>query len=103
MLRGDRSEVTPKRHVVADEDSKANSESKSHGLVVCVPQAEGEPATIKRRFEVDNPEDLHAVLRDGELFANDPDVAEAERLLQGIHHFDVGNGLVGISGGRARD
>src|SRR5216684_1607136 len=80
VLGKDRCEVPMERHVVADEHAIAYGHRKAHGLVVGIPDADREPASFERGFEVEDAEHLHSVLGHGVLVPDDRDVPEGKRL-----------------------
>ncbi len=61
MLREYRREITLKRHVVAHKHAVAHGESQSHGLVVGIPNADREAASVEGCFKIQDAEHLHAV------------------------------------------
>ena len=84
-----------KGKVLADEDSQANGAAQAERLVVAVPQADCESASIESGAQVHYSEHLHAVVRDGVLFPHYANLSKAESFDQLLDDGDVGNGFDG--------
>ncbi|MBI1956567.1 MAG: hypothetical protein HYS38_09255 [Acidobacteria bacterium] len=61
------------------------SQGKPHGFIVAVPDPDREPAALDFRFEVQDPEHLHAVRGHCVFILHDADVAEAKSLNQRLN------------------
>src|SRR5665213_1035387 len=94
MLGEHRREVTGERHVVANEHAVSEGHGEPHRLVMRVADANSKSATLERRFEFHDAEHLHAVLRDGVLFAHRCNVPKAERVNKSTDYFAVRNRAV---------
>ena len=80
-----------KGKVLAHEDSQANGAAQAERLVVAVPQADCESASIESGAQVHYSEHLHAVVRDGVLFPHYANLSKAESFDQLLDDGDVGN------------
>ena len=92
MLREHGSVLPVKREVLADKDSQANGATQPKALVMAVPQADGEPASLEAGAQVHDAEHLHAIRRDGIFLPHHANLAKAEGFDQFFHHRDMRNG-----------
>src|SRR5712692_6198581 len=78
VLGEHRTEISVKRHVVANEHPVADREREAHGFVVGVAEADRKSATLKDGFEVQDSEHLHPVFRHCIFVPHHGDVPEAQ-------------------------
>ena len=83
------------RKVLANEDPQSDGAAQPERLVMAVPQADGETASLKARAQVHHAEHPHPVGRNGVFLLHHANLAKAEGFDQLFHHGDVGNGFVG--------
>jgi len=89
-------------HIGTNEHPVAASHRETHGLVVRIPDSDGETATVDFGREVENAEHFHAVWGYCVFVVDGVDVAEAESFDQGLYDFVMRNRMVGGCGRRGR-